>query len=164
MARKLDAQAIANITKRMLAVPQEVKKAAEVELERTANLMADGMRRDVRAYAYDEGDLYDSIKVVRADDGTGQIVYRVQAGGPTTTTAIGTRTYDSEVRIGSGDTSGRKKKAGGHRVTFDYAAAIEYGTQDSPPKPFFWPNYRQNRRRVRAALTKVMRKAAKGLS
>jgi HK97 gp10 family phage protein len=139
MARKLDAQAIANITKRMLAVPQEVKRAAEVELERSANMMADGMRRDVRAYAYEEGDLLDSIKVVRVDDETGQIVYRVQAGGEGTTRRDGRRPYD-------------------------YALAVEYGTQSKPARPFFWPNYRQNRRRVRAALTKAMRKAAKDLA
>ncbi|WP_304272103.1 HK97-gp10 family putative phage morphogenesis protein [Brevundimonas naejangsanensis] len=139
MARKLDAQAIANITKRMLAVPQEVKKAAEAELERTANMMADGMRRDVRAYAYEDGDLHGSIKVVRVDDEAGQIVYRVQAGGEGTTRREGRRPYD-------------------------YALAVEYGTQNSPARPFFWPNYRQNRRKARAALTKVMRKAAKDLA
>lgn len=160
MARKLNAQAIANITRRMRAVPEELKRAAEAEIVRVAEKMAADMRRDVPV---DEGDLYDTIKVVQLADDGGQIAVRIQAGGERTTDRIGTRTYDREVRIGSGDTAGRTKKAGGFNVTYDYAVGVEFGTSRVPARPYFWPNYRRHKKRVKAALSRVIRKAAKDL-
>lgn len=133
MARKLNAQAIASITRRMRAVPEEMKRAAEAEIMRVAENMAADMRRDVPV---DDGDLLDTIKVVRLADEGGQIAVRVQAGGERTTRRIG------------------------GRAGYDYAVGVEFGTQGTPARPFFWPNYRRHRRRIRASLSRAIRKAA----
>lgn len=137
MVQKLNAQAIRAITQRMRAVPEKVKRAAEVAITARAEMLADDMRRDVRRYAYEDGALLDSIETVRVKDETGQIAVRVQAGGASTTvTSKGAPPYD-------------------------YSHGIEYGNSTTPARPFFWPNYRTHRRKIRAAITRAMRKALK---
>ena len=137
MAQKLTSQAIASIARRMRAVPEKVKQAAETEIRHRAEMLADDMRRDVRRYAYEDGALHDSIKVERVEGEAGQIAVRVQAGGASTTvSSTGARPYD-------------------------YALGIEFGNSTSPARPFFYPNYRIHRRKIRSAVTRAMRKALK---
>ncbi len=110
----------------------------------------------------DSGALRESIRTEPYDDP--YIGAFVRAGGPKTTVQIGTRTYDRAVVIGSGDTAGRKKKAGGFGVTYDYALAQELGTQDMDANPFFYTAVRAKRpstkRRVRAGIKKAIKRAA----
>lgn len=123
MARKLNAQAIETIKRRMLAVPKKLRAAAEDELRRTGERMAEDMRRDAPV---DDGDLRDSIHVRAIDDAADQV----------------------GVRVASSDWK---------------ANLVEFGTSRSPAQPFFFPNYRRHRRKVKAGLTRVLRRAAKDL-
>jgi HK97 gp10 family phage protein len=47
----------------------------------------------------------------------------------------------------------------GVSVSFDYALAQEFGTEDLPPSPFFYPPYRINRRKYSSRVTRAISKA-----
>lgn len=110
----------------------------------------------------DKGVLRESVR--HEDTSTGQrITQTISVGGAATTKQVGTRTYDREVSLGSGDTAGRKKKAGGEGVTYDYALAQEYGTADMPANPALWPAWRLKRRRMKTRMSRAAKKAALGV-
>lgn len=55
---------------------------------------------------------------------------------------------------------------GGERITIYagdsaafYARFVEFGTQNVPPHPFFYPSYRLNKKRAKGRITRAMRKA-----
>lgn len=123
MARKLNAQAIASITKRMRAIPDELKRAAEDELLKSAEKMAKDMRRDV---PLDTHHLLESIKVRAVKDEADQVLVRVSAGDESSF----------------------------------YAHMVEFGTIAQNAQPFFFPNYRRHKRRIRAALLRALRRTA----
>ena len=57
-----------------------------------------------------------------------------------------------------------KIKAGGestHNDGYDYARAQEFGTQEMPANPFFFPIWRARRKDVRAAVNKAIKNAVK---
>lgn len=162
MMRPLNPANRAKLMRRFAAIPERMKVAARTEVEREAREMVEEMKRGA---PHDEGDLQDSI---RARDVSGDYVasirWRVSAGGPLTTRQVGARTYDRGVALGSGDTKGRKKKAGGRGVTYDYANAIEYGHMgadgmEKPAQPFFWPVKRRRTRRFKTRLMRALKKA-----
>lgn len=140
-------------SRRLRAIPPLVRKQVRAQL--TAN--AAELVRAQKAFApVDDGDLRASIRFEDASS-AGRIAMTVKAGGSRTTKAIGTRTYDREVNINTGDTRGRAKKAGGKSVTYDYALGQEFGTEDMPANPFFFPPYRAKKR----AFKRTRNKAAK---
>lgn len=47
----------------------------------------------------------------------------------------------------------------GASVTFDYALAQEFGTQEHPPSPFFYGPYRAVRSRIRSSITRGLKRA-----
>lgn len=68
------------------------------------------------------------------------------------------------------DTGGKIVRAGGESTTrqgkngpYDYARAQEFGREDMPPSPFFWPAYRLLKRRFvsrrRRAVTKAIKES-----
>lgn len=98
---------------------------------------------------------------IHKETGKDELEVLVMAGGEATTKAIGSRAYDREVKIGSGDTAGRKKVKGGKRVTYDYALAEELGHKTPrgkhvPPHPFFYPAVREERPKIKRAVAKAV--------
>lgn len=81
----------------------------------------------------DPGILRDSI---RMGPGRRETSVVVEAGGPTTT----------------------KQGAGG---SYDYANAQEFGTQDMPANPFFWPSYRVVKKTHKGRASRALGKALK---
>lgn len=52
-------------------------------------------------------------------------------------------------------------RAGGDSTTengYDYANAIEFGTQKITAEPFFWPSYRERKTAMRNAVKRAMRR------
>lgn len=103
---------------------------------KSADAMVDSAKRLVPV---DENDtdgihLRDSIVSFK---GNSRAAYIVQAGGKMTTKA---------------SVAGRP---------YDYALAVEYGTQDTTAQPYFWPSYRLNRKPMKARATRAIRKAIK---
>lgn len=153
MARKLSAAAIANITKRMRAVPKELQRAAEAELLRSGENMAKDMRRDAPE---DDGDLRDSIAVKPIEDEADQVVVRVSAGDEKAF-------YANMVEFG---TKGTAAEASRQDRRFRRTAVMTKGSRGhaaTPAQPFFFPNYRRHKKRVRTALLRVLRNTAKKL-
>jgi HK97 gp10 family phage protein len=68
---------------------------------------------------------------IRTEPDAAHLRVTIRAGGPTTTTAHG----------------------------YDYSLGIEFGNEDTPAQPFFWPAYRAKRRAVRAGIKQAMRTA-----
>lgn len=116
-----------------------MKAVARREIEAEAEAMVAEMRLGVPR---DEGDLERSIKAEDVSDRyEASIRWRVTAGGPLTERAV------------------RQSKKGS--PTYDYAAAIEFGTSRQEAQPFFYPVKRRRQRRFRARLMRELRKAAK---
>lgn len=138
----------------MKALPETVTKRLKAQNEANADELVDTIKGFVPV---DKGDLRASAK---REDATTQsrIAQRVSLGGGATTKAVGKRKYDREVKLGSGDTTGRKKKAGGESVTYDYALGQEYGTEDMPANPAFWPAWRLKRRRFKSRMSRAGKK------
>lgn len=111
----------------------------EEELAKANSKSADAMVASaLRLVPVDPNDedgihLRDSIVAFK---GKFRAAYIVQAGGASTT----------------------KPSRGGR---YDYALAVEYGTQDTTAQPFFWPSYRLNRKPMKARATRAIRKAIK---
>lgn len=143
------------LRRKMKSIPVGVRKA--LKAQNAAN--AEELVQTIKGFApVASGALRDSVRAQDVSDST-RISHRVSMGGSRTTKAIGTRTYDSAVRIGSGDTAGRKKLAGGENVTYDYALAQEFGTSDHEANPSFWPAWRLKRRRFKSRMSRRAKKA-----
>jgi HK97 gp10 family phage protein len=71
------------------------------------------------------------LNSIRTEPDASRLRVTIRAGGPATTTAHG----------------------------YDYALGTEFGNEDTPAQPFFWPAYRAKRRSVRAGIKRAMRAA-----
>jgi HK97 gp10 family phage protein len=126
----------------------EIRRDAIAEL----NLAADELVATMKMVA-PLGATGNLRKSIRKGPGKRPTQVRVMAGGELTTVALRRgATYEREVRIGSGDTAGIARKAGGAGVTYDYARGVEFGTQDASAHPFFFPVYRLRKKRIRSRL------------
>lgn len=142
--------------KRKLARVSAAGKAVlEAEVEFEANDLVKRMKRIVPRRS---GNL---AKSIRKEPGPHELSWDVRAGGPLTTKKVGNRTYDGDVILGSGDTQGRKSKAGGKHVTYDYANAFEFGTQNQAADPFFFTTVRARRKAYKRRRTTALNKAVK---
>lgn len=52
----------------------------------------------------------------------------------------------------------------GQDNSYNYVAAIEYGTRKMAARPFFWPAVRATRKKGRGALSRAITKAAKSVA
>lgn len=154
--RPLDAAGRAALMRDFEAIPARMKAAARKEIHVAADRMVQQMKASVPV---DSGDLKESIRKEDVSTPT-WIRVRVEVGGEKTTRQIGTRTYDREVSLGSGDTAGRKKTRGGKGVTYDYARAIEFGTEHQGPQPFFRPVSAREGKAGKSRLNRALKKAA----
>lgn len=147
MARKLDAAAIAELKRRIAAIPPHLARAAREQLKVDAERLAERMRRTVPV---DEGDLRDSISVVDTSDGQYVARVKVTAGGAATRKPV-------------------RHTEKGNAPLYDYALGVEFGyrTEDGKhveAKPFFHSTYRQQKKRIRSAVGRAITKAAKAES
>lgn len=121
------------LKRRMQAIPAAVRAAVRPALVRSADELADRMKTLVPV---EDGTLRSSI---RTEPGKDELSIKVAAGGPLTT----------------------KPVRDGADASYDYALGQEYGTQDMPANPFFWPAYRLSRKRIRNRLRRAIRKAVR---
>ena len=90
-----------------------------------------------------------SLAPVGDDENSGALraSIRVEKGTPTPKKAI-------VVKIMAGGPTTRK-------ANYDYARAVEFGTQEVKAQPFFYPIWRARRKEVRAAVKKAIKSAVK---
>lgn len=101
---------------------QQVYNDAVTEL----NAQADALVNLMKASA-PRGRTGDLIASIRKEKGKRPTIVRVAAGGPLTTER-------------------------GEKQPYDYARAVEFGTQKMPAEPFFFPAYRLKRKSMNAAM------------
>lgn len=133
MATGRSAASVERLRKRLAKVPLEVRAAAATEALLQAQALGAAIQR---AAPKDEGKLKESVRV--EGDRTGER-FLVKAGGPLTTRPV------------------RK----GASATYDYANAVEHGTQKMKREPFFYPTYRARRAQIRRAIVNAAARAAK---
>lgn len=121
------------LNKKLSRMPAEAKREIKVALEEGADRVVILSRSPAPR---DSGDLVNSI---RKQPGRHELAVDVVAGGQQTM---------REVREGSG-------------VYYDYAMAQEFGTENHPANPFFYPAWRALKKSIRARLSRAYRDAAK---
>jgi len=148
-SRPLTAAGRAHLKKRMLALPEKMRTAADAALAKAA----DELVADIQAATpVASGDLRDSIKKVPLGDG--RIGYRV-VGGEHGKGKKGwyIRFVEHGTKAGvkgarTTDESGRNRK-------------VQRTHSGTRAQPFFWPTYRRSKTRIRSRLTRALKKAAK---
>lgn len=131
------------------------KLAAELEdgLEEIANDLADDIRD--AAPQGETGNLKRSVSVTK---GRRPLSYLVEAGGDLTTRYYDRSTgYRREITIGQGDNANVPR--GNAAVSYDYALAVEYGTQKMQARPFFYSTARAKRADINRELEDLTARA-----
>lgn len=121
---------LSRVQQRLNAIPKQVKGALTPALLKQAEKIADTMR-DLAPVA--SGDLRDSITVTGPGESTPPYS---QPGGMMTVA-------ENAVAITVGNEDVR------------YPHLVEYGTAKAHAQPFFWPGYRLNRTKAKAALKRA---------
>jgi len=100
----------------------EIRRDAIAELQASADQLVQQMKSAAPVGA--TGNLRTSI---RKEPGKNETTVRVMAGGVLTTVQ-------------------------GRKYNYDYAMAVEFGTQQAGAHPFFYPSWRLRRKRIRSAM------------
>ncbi|WP_303698773.1 HK97-gp10 family putative phage morphogenesis protein [Brevundimonas naejangsanensis] len=151
MTRPLNAASRAALKKRMLAVPPALRAAAEAEMSK----QADRLVSEIRAAApVKTGELAGSIQKKPLDDG--RIGFKV-VGGERGKKGWYIRFVEHGTKASPGEAA-RQNRNYRRTAVMTKGKRAHAGT---PAQPFFWPTWRRNRRRVRAALGRALKKAAK---
>ncbi|HEV2552717.1 MAG TPA: HK97 gp10 family phage protein [Bosea sp. (in: a-proteobacteria)] len=124
------------LTRRLAKVPIEIRAAAATEALLQAQRLAQVIALAAPA---DEGALRASIRVTVGKRGDR---FYVRGGGPKTTRPV----------------------RAGQSATYDYANAIEHGTDKLKRRPFFYPTARAAKRFIRAGIAHEIRKAAEAFN
>lgn len=138
MARKRRVIGVAELSKRLKAIPEEARKASYAAAERAADRIAQDMRALVPV---DTGNLQRTIVVTKGGE------------TPPSYSQWGSKRPlpENAVAVTAGDTFAR------------YAHLIEFGTSRAKAQPFFLPAWRSNRNKARrsinAAIGRAIRKA-----
>lgn len=127
------AASIARLRKRLERVPLQIRAAAAAEALLQARALGQAMQR---VAPKDGGKLAQSVRIEGSRFGDR---FYVKAGGQLTTRPV----------------------REGVSATYDYALAVELGTQKMKAEPFFYPTYRANRKQMRRSIEKVILKAAR---
>jgi HK97 gp10 family phage protein len=117
--------------RRMLALPDAIKRRVRAQLEENAADMVRLAKSRAPVADVDGGELRDSIRQYDASDETG-LRRRVVAGDASTV-----------------------------KDNYAYPRAVEFGTQNMPAQPFFFPTYRQRRKQYRRKLNKAAKDGIK---
>lgn len=126
-------QGLDALTAQFRRMREKVRAANAEALAENAEDLAGRIRA---AAPKDEHQLEQTVRVVPGKDGVTQ---RVVAGGKAT----------------------QRPVEHGQSPTFDYARAQEFGTEQMPANPFFFPVYRKRKRAMRAKQKRAIRKAIK---
>lgn len=122
---------------RLRAVLAKLPKTARDNLQAGMTASANELAANMRGRINDRtGTLSKSVRVERRKD-PAIIGALIMAGGPTTT----------------------KPVRNGQTATYDYAMGIELGTQEMLAKPFFYPEYRRAKTKIKRRASKAVRKA-----
>lgn len=132
MARRSRNLSVAQFQQLMERIPKEVAAELEGAVTDAAEGMAAQMRQAVPLGADGRNELLESIRVTPGKHPLRKVI---RAGGDLT----------------------RRKSASGRE--YDYARAQEFGTQDAPAQPFFWPIYRLMKKRFKAQIARKAKKA-----
>lgn len=139
-------------------LPYKMRRQLAGDLQTIAGDLAETIRA-----AAPKGKTNQLAASVRVTRGRNTLQLNVRAGGALTTKTIGDRTYQREIKIGVGEeTQGVAK--GNQSVTYDYALAIEYGTQHAAAEPFFYSTYRATAPRIEERLAEAVANAIAGVS
>ncbi len=137
-------------------LPFKVKRVLVTTIKEEADKLADAVKA---AAPVATGALRDSVKVRRTRN---DLTLFVTAGGEATTKFYNRDTgYESEVVIDGRDNSGKAKQADGRGVGYDYAMAIEFGTQDESAQPFFYPTVRAMENEINQNIEAAVERALK---
>jgi HK97 gp10 family phage protein len=128
----------------MMAIPQNIRDEVARELEVQAAKVVADMKLLVPV---DTGALRDSIGWTWGNAPTGSV-------------SIGTVNGRQFARMAITIYAGTRDKSLGERDAF-YARFQEFGTKDMPANPFFYPAWRANKTRVKASLTRAVKRAVK---
>ncbi|PWJ84869.1 HK97 gp10 family phage protein [Pseudaminobacter salicylatoxidans] len=123
-----------DLQRRLGKIPAAIKRVAEATLDQGAEEIVQIQKR---LAPHEDGTLQDSIRWKR----DGELRRLITAGGPTTTKKV-------------------RNSEKGNAPEYDYALAVEFGTQKMAPQPFFWPGYRVAKKR---AVNRVKRATAKAI-
>lgn len=131
MARRAKNLSVSQFQDLMANIPKAVADELVSAVESGAETMAGAMRSAVATGIDGRNELQESIRVT---DGKHPLRKVIRAGGPLTTK----------------DTP---------RGPYDYAHAVEFGTQEVTAQPFFYPSYRLLKNKLQAAINRKARKA-----
>jgi len=126
------------LRRRLKAVPVAARRALRAQNAKNAAELVATIKR-FAPDAEPTGALESSIRHQDVSDST-RISQRVEAGGKATTRPV----------------------RDGASATYDYALGQEFGTEDMPANPFFWPAWRLLRRRFKSRMTRAAKKAIAG--
>lgn len=128
---------------RLLRLQQQLRripKEAKAEIRKALDTAADQIVATQKGFSpVEDGTLRNSIRHSPVSEATGRLAVTIEAGGAATTRPV----------------------REGQSATYDYALAKEFGTQDGPAHPFFFPGYRANKKRAKARINRAIKKAAK---
>ena len=118
------------------AIPENSRRELREALGRAAEVVTASQR----AFApVDDGKLQASIRHDPVDESEGKIAVEIRAGGAGTT----------------------RRVRNGTSATYDYSLGVEFGTNDTPAQPFFFPGWRTNKKRVKSRVSRAVKKAVK---
>jgi HK97 gp10 family phage protein len=126
---------LADFRRRIDQVRAAAKKAVGPALDKSAQELVDTMKVLVPV---DKGTLKDSIRWTSTEE----LTRRVSAGDATTEKTV----------TGS---------HGGENYTVDEALMVEFGTQKMSGRPYFWPSYRNARKRIKSRIKRAITKGIK---
>lgn len=129
-------------------VPASVRAEVERAIEQQAGQIVVNMR--LKAPSGPTGNLRRSIAYKK-----GPLRASIMAGGDETAKASGAGIFRSFVRGLRDGLRGRRTRKDGK---YDYAFAVEFGTQKMPAQPFFYPTWRKARGTAAKAVKSAMRK------
>ena len=132
-------QGIADLNKKVAAIPARVETRARAAMEKGADELVAMMKRLVPV---DDGDLRDSIGWTWGDAPAGSMVLG-------TVRQSGRGAGNMTVTVFAGDDKAY------------YSRWVEFGTRKMAAQPFFFPAYRAVRKRVRARTARAIKNAAK---
>jgi HK97 gp10 family phage protein len=129
-------QGLSSLRRKLRNLPVETRRRLQADL----NVIGRELNVEQRGRApVEDGDLKSTI---RTDElGGDRIGVAIRAGGQATT----------------------KPVRNGADVTYDYAMAQEFGTEDMAPNPFFYGPYRLARRKIKRRATAAIKKAARSI-
>lgn len=152
--RPLTSAGRAHLKKRMLALPEQMRRYADESLSKSADELVDAIK--AAAPKVRTGDLAASIK--KEPLGEGRIGYRVVGG------ERGKGKKGWYIRFVEFGTKASPGEAPRQNRNFKRTRVMTKGKRAhaaTRAQPFFWPTFRRSRSRIRSRTTRALKKGAK---